>query len=76
MTDGVSSSGFHFFIGFVISVLDTEEFAGNSYPNACILSMSAAMAHVSHAYMHGLDQGKHQSGRVVDGGVLVVPEDF
>ena len=29
--DGVSSSGFHFLIGYVISVRDTEEFAETSH---------------------------------------------
>ena len=41
-----SSSGFHFLIGYVISVRDTEKFAETSH----LSSMSAVMVHVSHAY--------------------------
>ena len=49
--DGVSSSRFHFLIGYVISVQDTEEFAEHLISNACILlSMSAVVVPVSHAY--------------------------
>ena len=50
--------------------------------NACILSMSAVIVHVSQAYKKkkkkkkGHGQGTHQSDLGADGDVLVIPNDF
>ena len=76
--DDVFNSGFHFFVGYVISVRDTKEFAEAShlsclYPsfNVCCLS-----PHFTCMEKYGHDQGMHQSDLGADSDVLVVPDDF
>ena len=49
-SDGVFNSGFHFLVDYVISVQDTEEFAVASHLQCLYPSVSAVMAHFSHAY--------------------------
>ena len=74
LPDGISYSGFHFLIGYVISVRDTEK---HFIPNACILlSMSAVMVHLSHAFKIGHGQGTHQFDLGADGDVFVVLNNF
>ena len=74
--DGVSNSGFHFLIDYVISVRDTEKLAEIShlqylYPsyNVCFYRPSLTCMQ---KYGHG--QGMHQSDLGAD--VLVVPDGF
>ena len=76
--DGVSNSGFHFLIGYVISVRDTEEFAETShlqclYPSFNVCCYGPRFTCIQ-KYGHG--QGTHQSDLGADGDVLVVPDDF
>ena len=76
--NGVLNSGFHFFIGYLISVRDTKEFAETShlqclYPyfNVCFYG-----PHFTCIQKYGHDQGTHQSDLGADGDVLVIPNDF
>ena len=76
--DGVSKSGFHFLIRYVISVRDTEEFAERSnlhclYPSFYVCCYGPRFTCIQ-KYEHG--QGTHQSDFGADGDVLVVPDDF
>ena len=76
--DGVSNSGCHFLIGYVISVRDNEEFAETShlqclYPSSNICCYGPRFTCIQ-KYGHG--QGTHQSDLGADGDVLVVPDDF
>ena len=71
-------SGFHFLIGYVISVRDTEEFAETShlqclYPSFNVCCYGPRFT-CKQRYGHG--QGTHQSDLGADGDVLVVPNDF
>ena len=61
------SLAFHFLIGYVISVRDTEEFAETShlqrlYPSS---SMSAVMVHVSHAYKN-MDMARERISLILE----------
>ena len=76
MPDGVSNSGFHFLIDYVISVRDTEEFAETShlqclYPSFNVCCYGPRLT-CTQKYGHG--QETHQSGLAADGDV--VPDDF
>ena len=76
--DGAFSSGFHFLIGYVISVRDSEEFVETShlqclYPFLNICCYGPRFICIQ-KYGHG--QGTHQSDLGADGDVLVVPDDF
>ena len=64
--NGVSNSGFHFLIGYVISVRDTEEFAETSHLQ-CLhpSSMSAVMVHDSHA-CKTMDIGRERISLIVE----------
>ena len=61
--DGVSNSGFHFLIDYVISVRDTEEFAETS--DLHCLSMPAVMFHVSHAYVN-MDMARERISLILE----------
>ena len=76
--DGVSNSGFHFLIGYVISVQDTKEFVETShlqclYPSFNVCCYGPRFTCIQ---IHGHGQGMHQSDLGADGDVLVVPDDF
>ena len=62
-----SNSGFHFLVGYVISVRDTEDFAEkNLISNACILlSMSAVTVHVSRAYKN-MDMARERISLILE----------
>ena len=76
--DGVSNSGFHFLIGYIISVRDTEKFAETSdlqclYPSFNVCCYGPLFTCIQ-KYGHG--PGTHQSNLGTDGEVLVDPDDF
>ena len=71
--DGVSNSGFHFLIGYLISVQDTKEFAETShlqylYPSFNVCCYGPCFTCIR-KYGHG--QGMHQSHLGADEDVLV-----
>ena len=76
--DGVSNSRFHFLIGYVISVRDTEEFAETSHLQCLHPSFNVCRngPRFTCIQKYGHGQGTHQSDLGADGDVLVVPDDF
>ena len=76
--DGVSNSGFHFLIGYVICVRDTKKLAETShfqclYPSFNVCCYGPRFTGIQKC---GQGQGTHQSDLGADGDVLVVPDDF
>ena len=71
---GVSDSGFHFLIGYAISVRDTEKFAETShlqclYPSFNVCCYGPRFTCKKKKYGHG--QGTHQSDLGADGDDVV-----
>ena len=76
--DGVSNSGFHFLVGYIISVRDAQEFAETSHLQCLYASFNVCCygPRFTRIQKYGHGQGTHQSGLGADGDVLVVPDDF
>ena len=76
--DGVSNSGFHFLIDYVISVRDTEEFAETSHPQCLYPSFNVCCCSPRFTCIqkYGHDQRTRQPDVGAHGDVLVVPNDF
>ena len=76
--DGVSSSGVHFLIGYVISVRNTSEFAGTSHLQGLHPSFNVCCCgpHFTYIQKYGHDQGMHESVLGADGEIFVVPNGF